>query len=570
MSYFLKKSNLRKGLYLQIYESYYDASKKGGRNRSFKAIGYYDDLVAQGIEDPIAYYKNEVAKMNEAQKAENENNKFREITEEPAEKYLGYFPLKNINDALGVKRYLDLMQSVTGLQFNLYSMLSALIYARVVEPCSKSKTFVDVLPKLFEATDFSLNQIYSGLGYMGLEYEKIIEIYNNQINTIFPFDTSKTYFDCTNFYFEIDKEDNFRRKGPSKENRKDPIVGLGLLLDAHQIPIGMKLFPGNQSEKPELRRVIDDLKDRNCITGRTIHVADKGLNCSENITHSLLNGDGYIFSKSVKQLPDVEKEWVLLDQDYIPVKDSLNEVKYYYKECIDDFNYDVIDKNGKKKKVTLREKRIVTFNPCLAKKQKIEIMRQVDKATKLNNYSAKKAEYGDSSKYVNFVAADKKGEAIDGKVITTMNDKKISQDLKLAGFNLLVTSEINMNAQEIYDTYHNLWRIEESFKVMKTQLDAQPVYLQKEETITGHFLICYLSVLLERILQFKILENKYSTETLFEFFRQYKVARVADRKYANLSKLTPFMKDFTEITNLPLRGYFLNNTQIKKMLSHRF
>lgn len=570
MSYFLKKSNLKKGLYLQIYESYYDAEKKGGRNRSFKAIGYYDDLVAQGIEDPIAYYKNEIDKMNESLKAKNENDKTREITEETPEKYLGYFPLKNINDSLGVKRYLDLMQSVTGLQFNLYSMLSALIYARVVEPCSKSKTFADVLPKLFEKTDFSLNQIYSGLEYMGTEYEKIIEIYNNQINTIFPFDTSKTFFDCTNFYFEIDKEDAFRKKGPSKENRKEPIVGLGLLLDAHQIPMGMKLYPGNQSEKPELRKIIDDLKDRNCITGRTIHVADKGLNCSENITHSLLNGDGYIFSKSVKQLPDVEKQWVLLNQGYIPVKDHSNIVKYYYKECIDDFTYDVIDQNGKKKKVTLTEKRIATFNPCLAKKQKFEIMRQVDKATKLKNHNAKKAEYGDSAKYVNFVAADKKGKAIEGKVVTTMNDKKIQHDLKLAGFNLIVTSEVKMSAEEIYATYHNLWRIEESFRVMKSQLDARPVYLQKEETITGHFLICYLSVLLERLLQFRILEDKYSTETLFDFFRHFKVAKISERKYVNLAKLTPFIKDFTEITNLPLKVYFLNNTQIKKMLSHRF
>ena len=568
MSYFLKKSNLKKGLYLQIYESYYDAEKKGGRNRSFKAIGYYDDLVAQGIEDPIAYYKNEIDKMNDSVKAKND--KTREITEETPEMYLGYFPLKNINDSLGVKRYLDLMQSVTGLQFNLYSMLSALIYARVVEPCSKSKTFADVLPKLFEKTDFSLNQIYSGLEYIGTEYEKIIEIYNNQINTIFPFDTSRTYFDCTNFYFEIDKEDDFRRKGPSKENRKEPIVGLGLLLDAHQIPMGMKLFPGNQSEKPELRKVIDDLKDRNCITGRTIHVADKGLNCSENITHSLLNGDGYIFSKSVKQLPDIEKDWVLLEQGYIPVKDHTNIVQYYYKECIDDFAYDVIDKNGKKKKVTLTEKRIVTFNPSLAKKQKYEIMRQVDKATKLKSHNAKKVEYGDSAKYVNFVAADKKGKAIGGKVVTTMNDQKIQHDLKLAGFNLLVTSEVKMSAEEIYATYHNLWRIEESFRVMKTQLDARPVYLQKEETITGHFLICYLSVLLERILQFRILEDNYCTETLFDFFRNFKVVKLSERKYVNLAKLTPFIKDFAEFTDLPLKVYFLNNTLIKKMLSHRF
>ena len=148
----------------------------------------------------------------------------------------------------------------------------------------------------------SLNQIYSGLSYIGNEYEKIIEIYNHQINRNFPFDTSKTYFDCTNFYFEIDYEDALRRKGPSKENRKDPIVGMGLLLDANQIPMGMKLYPGNESEKPVIRDVINDLKKRHNINGKTIRVADTGLNCAENIIHALKEGDGYIFSKSVKQL----------------------------------------------------------------------------------------------------------------------------------------------------------------------------------------------------------------------------------------------------------------------------
>ena len=170
MSYFLKKTKLKKGLYLQIYESIYSPEKKYGTHRSYKPLGYYDDLVEQGIEDPIAYYKAEVAKLNQEAKKKKASDKNREITSESPEKHLGYFPIKNINDSLGVKKYLDLMQSVTGLQFNIYSMLSALIYARIVEPCSKSKTFDNVIPKLFEKTDFSLNQIYSGLEYIGTEY----------------------------------------------------------------------------------------------------------------------------------------------------------------------------------------------------------------------------------------------------------------------------------------------------------------------------------------------------------------------------------------------------------------
>ena len=121
------------------------------------------------------------------------------------------------------------------------------------------------------------------------------------------------------------------------KKNKGPIVGLGLLLDANQIPIGMKLFPGNQSEKPVIRNVIDELKTRNSVSGRTIQIADKGLNCSENIFHAVKNGDGYIFSKSVKQLPEKEKTWVLLPNDYRDVKTAKGDVLYRIKECIDDY-----------------------------------------------------------------------------------------------------------------------------------------------------------------------------------------------------------------------------------------
>ena len=132
---------------------------------------------------------------------------------------------------------------------------------------------------------------------------------------VYKKETDKTYFDCTNFYFEIDKQDDFRRKGPSKESRKDPIVGMGLLLDANQIPIGMKMFPGNQSEKPIMRDVVNDLRNTYQINGRTIHVADKGLNCADNIAFAKENGDGYLFSKSVKMLPETEQTWVTMDSD---------------------------------------------------------------------------------------------------------------------------------------------------------------------------------------------------------------------------------------------------------------
>ena len=383
MAYFLKKTNNKKGTYLQIYESYYDPERKGGAHRSYKPIGYVHELQAGGIDDPITFFSDEVQKLNQEYKKYKQAEKNRQITEESPEKLLGYFPLKNLNDSLGCKKYIDLMQTSTNFRFNVSDMMSALIYARLVHPCSKSRTYDAVIPKLFENYDFSLDQLYSGLEYIGSEYEKIIEIYNHQVSHKYKFDTSHTYFDCTNFYFEIDKEDAFRLKGPSKENKKEPIVGLGLLLDANQIPVGMKMYPGNESEKPVLRNIIDDLKQRNHISGRTIQVADKGLNCFNNILHALKAGDGYIFSKSVKTLPETEKTWVLLENDYADVKNNKNEVLYRIKECVDDFTYSYTDANGHRKSLKLTEKRIVTFNPKLAEKQIYEINRQVEKAKKL-------------------------------------------------------------------------------------------------------------------------------------------------------------------------------------------
>lgn len=570
MAYFLKKTNNKKGTYLQIYESYYDPERKAGAHRSYKPIGYVHQLQTEGIDDPIAFYKDEVQKLNQELRKKKQDEKARKISEESPEKLLGYFPLKNLCDSLRCKNYIDLMQTATSFRFNVFDMMTALVYARVVHPCSKLKTYIEVIPKLFEKYDFSLDQLYSGLGYIGSEYEKIIEIFNHQVALKYPFDTSHSYFDCTNFYFEIDREDDFRLKGPSKENKKEPIVGMGLLLDANQIPIGMKMYPGNESEKPVIRDIIDDLKQRNHISGRTIQVADKGLNCFENILHALKAGDGYIFSKSVKMLPDTEKIWVLLENDYVDVKNKKGEVLYRIKDCVDDFNYNYTDKDGHRKTLKLTEKRVVTFNPKLAEKQKFEINRQVEKAKKLRACEAKKSEYGDSAKYVTFIPTDKKGEKMTGKVKVEINEKAIENAKKLAGYNMIVTSEIRMTASEIYAAYHNLWRIEESFRIMKSQLDARPVFMQKQETITGHFLICYLSVLLTRLFQIYVLKDEYSTEEIFDFIHDFRVAKISDRKYINLTRSSSFIKDLTVRTGLPLTSYFLGNEDINKMLSHRF
>ena len=557
MAYYLKKTKLKGRTYLSIDESFYSHDKKGTAHKCYKSLGSVETLKANGLDDPITFYQKEVDELNKKRKDES----VRKISDKSPLLYLGYFPLKSIMEKLKIKEYVDFFKLTTNFEFDLYEMLSSLTYARAVNPCSKHRTFHEVLPCLYNSYDYSYDQLLDGLSYIGGNYQKFIEIFTTLTGEVYGIDTSKTYFDCTNFYFEIDKEDDFRKKGPSKENRKDPIVGLGLLLDSNQIPIGMEIFPGNESEKPVLRDVINNLKKRNNITGRTIHVADKGLNCAQNIAFSKKSGDGYLFSKSVKGLSKKEKEWVLLENGYKIVKDKKGKESYRYKSCVDQFPY-TVEHEGKKVTIQLTEKRLVTYNSTLAAKKRYEINKMVEKAKSLTLSQAKRDDYGESGKYMNFT--DEKG----GKAKVSINQKAIDKDLQLAGYNLIVTSETRMADSDIYSTYHNLWRIEESFKIMKSDLDAQPVFVQKESSIKGHFLICYLTVLLERIFQFKVLENKCGTSEIFSFMKDFKVTE-AEGRYINTAMDSDFIKHLSENTGLPLRNYYLSKTQLKSILNYK-
>jgi len=557
MAYFLKQTPLKGRTYLAIYESFYSHEKKGTAHRTIKSLGSVETSKANGIDDPVSYYQMEVDALNK----ERSNEGVRKISDKSPLLHLGYFPLKGILGKLKIKKYVDYFKLTTDFDFDIYELLSTLIYARCVHPCSKRRTFHEVLPNLYNSYDYSYDQMLDGLSYIGANYLKFVEIFTVCTGETYGIDTSETYFDCTNFYFEIDREDDFRRKGPSKENRKDPIVGLGLLLDRNQIPIGMEMYPGNESEKPVLTDVISILKERNNITGRTIHVADKGLNCAKNIAFSKKNGDGYLFSKSVKGLPKIEKEWVLLPSGYKSVKDRCGNESYRYKSCIDKFPYSV-EHEGKTVTVQLTEKRLSIYNPDLAAKKRYEINKMVEKANSLTLSGAKRDDYGETGKYVSFT--DGKG----GKALVSINQAAIDKDLALAGYNLIITSETRMQDDDIYATYHNLWRIEESFRIMKSDLDARPVFVQKESTIKGHFLICYLTVLLERIFQFNVLEDKCGAPEIFGFIKDFKVTK-GEGKYINTTIDSAFIARLSEITGLPLRNYHLTETQIRSILNYK-
>ena len=562
MAYFLKKTTTPRGVYLQIYESYHDKKAKASRNRCYKSLGYLADLTMGGIADPVSYYGKKVKRLNAKRAKELEETKTRRIGEEPTRNF-GYFIVKDLFNTLELEKELYPFKYMNGLSYPVSRLIEALTYARIVEPCSKLRTFGEVLPYLYEEYGLSLDQIYDGLNYIGGEYGKFIEALNYAIGKKFGRNVSNAYFDCTNYYFEIDFESGDRQKGPSKENRTSPIVGQALLLDGDAIPLGMRMYPGNESEKPKIRELIKEMKERGGIASKTVQVADKGLNCGDNIYDALLHKDGYIFSQSVLQLEEKERNWILLDGQYEDVKDGNGNLLYRIKECVDDFPIKVTGKGGKKAVVRVRQKRVATYNPSLASKKRAEIGRLVEKAKGLCHSEAKREEYGESSKYVRFVGGDGK------KASVVIDQGKIDKDLKCAGYNLIVSSEIDTPKREIYRIYHNLWKIENTFRLLKSRLDARPVYLQRRESIYGHFLICYYAVTLLRILEEKVFKGVFSSYELIDLIRGFKLFK-AEGRNVNLTKKTPEVAKLCEMYNLNADYLYLTESQTKKLFNLKY
>ncbi len=526
MSFYLKKTKNNKGVYLQIYQNIYIPGK-GNRGHSFKPIGYLHELSEQRLKE----VNEEIDLLNSA------NKTVPQISETSASKNLGCFVLHSMFDVLNWNHDLNLMTLNKKFHFDLDDFIKTMIYAQVVNPGSKLNAFENVIPNIYNTQHYSYDQILDGINYIGMDYSKFIELLNHHINKLVKRETEKVYFDCTNYYFEIDLEDNLRRKGPSKENRADPIMGQALLLDSMQIPIGMMLYPGNESEKPKIRKQIEELKERYGVEGKIVQIADKGLNCARNIYTAVKEAhDGYIFSKSIhgKNLSDVEKIWVLLDDNdenkWFEVKDEEGKIKYKYKSCVDTFPYEFEDENGEIIKFTVEEKRVVTYSPSLAKKKKAEINKEVEKAKCITSIKeVEKGEYGDCIKYVIFPKKDSKGK----KITPAINKDKIDEDLSLAGYNLLVTSEIKQSEIEIYNAYHGLWKIENSFRIMKSYLNARPAFLQNQDSIYGHFLIVYIALTILRLLETYVFKLELSAEQLISFIRNYTITKNKDNTYIN-------------------------------------
>ena len=562
MAYYLRKENKKKGTYLQMYESHWDKEKKQPRSKSVMAFGYVHELISDEIPDPVAYYTDFVAEKNKERAAAFTEETRPRAFVAPVEYNLGQFLLYTLLEELNVKEVIDILAAQMRFQFRIYDMIAQLIFSRIIYPCSKSKTVSSVFPHLYNSSPISEDQVYDGLSFIGGSYKKYIELFNHCYEQHYQRDFSNVFFDCTNYYFEIDLPYEDKQKGPSKENRHDPIIGQALLLDADLVPVAMQMYPGNESEKPYIRKVIEEMKSRYKVSGKTVQVADKGLNCARNIYAAVKEAnDGYIFSKSIhgRNLSEKEKKWLLLENEqniWKDYRDKDGNLLYRLKSCVDSFSYqfkEIDPETGRDvvKTFSVKEKRIVSYNPALAKKQKAEIQKMADKAANYATYKAMTREdLGDSAKYLKITNKDKNGKKI--TPVIGIDKEKVNEDLKYAGYNLMVTSELDMEPLQIYQTYHSLWKIEESFRITKSYLDARPIYVHKKETIYGHFLICYLSLFLLRVLEIKVFKNQINSYDLIDFIRDFRVVNKGDGSYINISRNQTVNEKVKKATGLKL------------------
>ena len=579
MAYYLRKENKKKGTYLQMYESHWDKEKKQPRSKSVMAFGYVHELVSDEIPDPVAYYTDFVAEKNKERAAAFTEETRPRAFVAPVEYNLGQFLLYTLLEELNIREVIDILAAQMRFQFRIYDMIAQLIFSRIIYPCSKSKTVSSVFPHLYNSSPISEDQVYDGLSFIGGSYKKYIELFNHCYEQHYQRDFSNVFFDCTNYYFEIDLPYEDKQKGPSKENRHDPVIGQALLLDADLVPVAMQMYPGNESEKPYIRKVIEEMKSRYKVSGKTVQVADKGLNCARNIYAAVKEAnDGYIFSKSIhgRNLSEKEKKWLLLENEqniWKDYRDKDGNLLYRLKSCTDSFSYqfkEIDPETGRDvvKTFSVKEKRIVSYNPALAKKQKAEIQKMADKAANYATYKAMTREdLGDSAKYLKITNKDKNGKKI--TPVIGIDKEKVNEDLKYAGYNLMVTSELDMEPLQIYQTYHSLWKIEESFRITKSYLDARPVYVHKKETIYGHFLICYLSLFLLRVLEIKVFKNQINSYDLIDFIRDFRVVNKGDGSYINISRnqtVNEKVKKATGLTNLD--ALFLTEKEINNLFQN--
>lgn len=598
---YLRQSKSHNKIYLSFVQGYRDENGKS-KQKTIEKIGYLDEL-KEKYDDPVAYFK-ELAK-NKTKEEINEitikNINSQKLIENDIQKNLGYVIFKNIYKELKIEDFLKNKQRNLKINYKLNDVFLLLVLSRILYPNSKKATYENK-SIFFEKFDFSEDDMYRSLTYLKSYKEELELLLWNNTKDKYNRDNSKTFYDCTNYYFEIEYNDNdeyeidkdgnkalkrkgYRKRGPEKNHRPDPIIEMGLLMDASGIPIAYNLFPGNESEKLSLSPEIKRLKNKFNF-GRTIVVADRGLNCSDNIIEIAgntlemsKNKNGYVYGQSVRGADQEFKDWVLKKDEYITdiLHDEIEgkEIKFIHKSRIYPKKMYVTredkgsTKSGNKRKeiITVDQKQMVYYSQKYADKQKHDRDMMIEKAKDLinNPYKYNRAtSYGAANYVKNLKFKKSTGEIADTSNLL-FNEEKQKEEEKFDGYYSIVTSEENLTDIEIRNIYRGLARIENTFKVTKSTLESRPVYVWTPEHIEAHFLTCFISLVLVRLLEEK-LNRKFSPDKIINSLKNYNSSNIEHDIYLQ-NNYNSVIKEINNIYNLNLDKKYRTLSEIKKILN---
>ena len=572
----LKVSRRKNGrTYLSIVKNYRDKETGISRTSTKLSLGYLDELEKK-YEDPIAHFREVARKMTEEEQARKKVTLSLNL-DEPLQKDVqgrknfGYAAIVKLYHRLGLHDFFKNRERHEPFQYNTNAIMILLVVARLLSPGSKKKAFEE-RGRYFERFAFSQADLYRALSHYARLATETQRYLHEQVSARYGRNTRTIYYDVTNFYFEIDRADALRRFGPSKERRPNPIVQMGLAMDTDGVPIHYELFPGNTLDKETFRSVIGEVR-RKYDTGRIVVVADMGVITGDNIYY-LTGGkrwNGYVFSFSVRGGAAPFQEYVLEEQGYRDREGEPagEECDFKRKSRIIAREINVSMVNGSSAKKTVYEKQVVFWSRKYADKARAERNELVKKALALvadpQKYT-RATSYG-AAKYVKNIEVDKKtGEVWQGKKKPRFDFDRLAEEERYDGYYALVTSELEMSEQEIIDTYRGLWEIEETFKITKGTLEARPVYVSREDHIGAHFLICFIALVIIRLLR-KHTNQRYPAEKIIACLNSLSCSHEQDNLY-----LFDYRSDISDAIGEALGIDFtrkrLRLGEIKNILAH--
>lgn len=566
---YLKKTKQKNGrIHLDITDSYYDKEKKKTRQITIENLGFLDELEKM-YDDPAAYFQKRVEQLKKEKKEKNAPVNFtfynsdRLCNGENLRKNFGYAALSKIYHEMGINTFLINRQRHSKKEYDANTIMKLLVYSRMLAPASKKSSFEN-REMFFEKTNYSLDDVYRCLDFFNKNKENLQTWMNEKIKEKYGRDTSLIYYDVTNYYFESDIQDNFKRKGVSKEHRPNPIIQMGLFMDNNALPVTYELFPGNTNDCLTYRPNFSRIKKKFGL-GRVITVADKGMTTGDNIWYTINtpSKDGYIFSMSVRGADKEMKKYVLNEKDYTWLGKEYKRKSRKYPRTIN-----VTSANGKKIKKTVHEKQVVFWSEKYAKRAKADRATALAKAADLakNPGSYTRATSYGAARYIKKIDFNKEtGEILTASSILEINEILIHEEEALDGYYVLLTSEMEEKDDRIIDMYRGLWRIEESFRVTKSGLEARPVYVWTKEHIEAHFLICFVALTIARVLEME-LDHKYCIGQILESLSKCQCSFVQQNYYL-FDYYDNVLKDIGSVTGIDFGKRIRTLGEIKKILA---